>query len=347
MRFPPTLALLPVAGLILATGPAPKPTDDTLPQPLVAAMEPGFAHDPAARLILKPYADATGTPQSTPPFDGTLAGLTSLSGPQKPDLALVSGPVLAEGCAKQVFAKLDWSILPRGQYQTFAAADCGAGAYLSAILLAWDEAKLHATPGWADFWDVAKYPGRRALPKTARLTLEIALMADGVAPADVYRTLRSNDGVERAFRKLDQLKPYVEWWDQPAEPGQYLTAGKALLTAAPVALLPARGKLHPGLQWSGCLIETESWAILHDTPHARDALIALAIAGDPARQADFAKTTGFAPATRAGYVLLPLAARAQDAAAPERLQGCLPVDEGFWLENGGKLASRFTAWVNK
>jgi hypothetical protein len=126
-----------------------------------------------------------------------------------------------------------------------------------------------------------------------------------------------------------------------------LSAGKALLTAAPVALLPLHGKMHPGLQWGGCLIETYSWAILHDSPHARDALLALAIAGDPARQAEFAKATGFGPATRAGFYLLPLAARVLDAASPERLQGCLPVDEGFWLENGEKLERRFGAWVNK
>ena len=46
-------------------------------------------------------------------------------------------------------------------------------------------------PSWADFWDVAKYPGKRGLRKGVRGNLEIALMADGVAPGDVYKTLGS------------------------------------------------------------------------------------------------------------------------------------------------------------
>jgi putative spermidine/putrescine transport system substrate-binding protein len=347
MRLPLKLALAPLAGLILAIGPTPKAADNTLPQPLTAALEPGPAHDAAAKLLLKPYADATATAQNLPPFDGTLEGLASLTGPQKPDIALVGGQVLAAGCARQVFSKLDWSVLPRGRFLGFAATDCGAGAYVSATILAWDQDKLHATPGWGDFWDVAKYPGRRALPKTARLTLEIALMADGVSPGDVYRTLRSSDGIDRAFRKLDQLKPYVEWWDQPGQPAQYLAAGKALLTAAPAALLPGHGRLHPGLQWSGCLIETRSWAILHDAAHAGGALTAIAIASDPARQAEFAEATGYGPAIRAGYALLPETARAQNAAAPDRLQGCVTVDEAFWQDNAEKLEARFAAWLNK
>ena len=45
------------------------------------------------------------------------------------------------------------------------------------------------TPGWADFWDVAKYPGKRGLHSGVRGNLEFALFADGVAPGDVYKVL--------------------------------------------------------------------------------------------------------------------------------------------------------------
>ena len=39
---------------------------------------------------------------------------------------------------------------------------------------------------WADFWDVKKFPGRRALYKNPNGPIEIALMADGVEPAKLY-----------------------------------------------------------------------------------------------------------------------------------------------------------------
>ena len=74
------------------------------------------------------------------------------------------------------------------------------------------QGQIPGHPGWADFWDVAKYPGKRGLRRSAETNLEFALLADGVAPGDVYKTLRTSEGVDRAFRKLDQLKPYIVWW---------------------------------------------------------------------------------------------------------------------------------------
>jgi putative spermidine/putrescine transport system substrate-binding protein len=172
-------------------------------------------------------------------------------------------------------------------------------------------------------------------------------MADGVAPGDVYRTLRSADGVDRAFRKLDQLKPYVEWWDQPGQPGQFLLSGKVLMTTAPSSMLPSGGKVHLGMQWGGCLDEVTSWAVPAKAAHVRGAMAVIGIASDAARQAEFAKATGLGPATRPGFALLQESARGTNPSLPAHLQGCVPVDESFWLDNGDKLDARFAAWLAK
>lgn len=57
---------------------------------------------------------------------------------------------------------------------------------------------------FAGFFDVEQFPGRRCMRSLAQETLEMALVADGVAPADLYPL-----DVERAFAKLDQIKPHV------------------------------------------------------------------------------------------------------------------------------------------
>ena len=348
MRFPTKLALLPVALLTMGVGPAtqkaPAP-DDAGPQPLSVVLRPGPSHDAIIKFLLKPYADATGTDLGTPAWDGSADGLKQIAADKKADLALVDGPTLAAGCHAQIFDKPDWNSFGRDRFYPPAVSDCGVGAAIAATVLAWDSQKLQATPSWSDFWDVAKHPGRRGLQKTARKTLEIALLADGVSPGDIYRTLRNADGVDRAFRKLDQLKPYIEWWDQPSQPAQFLTSGKVLLTSAPSAPLPAGPKIHIGLQWSGCLDEVIAWAILHDAAHPRAALAAIGIATDPAREASFARATGLGPSTRAGSALLAADSRAQNPSA--NLQNSLEIDEGFWLENGEKLEARFAAWVAK
>jgi putative spermidine/putrescine transport system substrate-binding protein len=252
------------------------------------------------------------------------------------DLILLDATVLAELCRTREVSKLDWSTLDRDRDAPGSASDCGAGAYLAETGIAWDRARFPGTPGWTDLWDIASHPGRRGLQSRARGTLEIALLADGVGPGDIYRTLRTPDGLDRAFRKLDQLRPYIVWWDQPAQAADLLASGKALLTSAPIDTMVSAAASHPGLGYSaaGSLASWFSWAIPQAAPHPAAARVALVIAADPARQADLARTTGLAPANTLALDLLPPQAKPS-----------LIIDDGFWAENGTKIQARFAAWL--
>ncbi len=318
------------------------PSDEAAPQPVSVAVAPGPAHDAVLATLLRPYADATATALGTPAWDGSPDALRKLLAGHGADLLLLDGTLLAQLCRTPLLEKLDWTALaaaglPRDRFAAGASSDCGLGAYVSATVLAWDRQKLVGWPGWPDFWDVAKHPGRRALHRGARGNLEVALMADGVAMADVYRTLRSADGVDRAFRKLDQLKPYVLWWDKPDQPAQLLATAKVLLTTAPADSLPDGPGSHTGVQWAGSLQEVTSWARPADASHKSGALAALVIALDPARDAIFSRATRLAPGTKAAAAMLPAGDQ----------QGALAIDEGFWADNGDKLEARFAGWVGK
>jgi putative spermidine/putrescine transport system substrate-binding protein len=83
---------------------------------------------------------------------------------------------------------------------------------------------------WADFFDVAKFPGKRSVYDRPQTVLEAATLASGVAPADVYKVLSTKDGLDRAYAKLAALKPHVvNWWRSGAQPVQTLGAGDAVL----------------------------------------------------------------------------------------------------------------------
>ncbi len=331
-----------LAFFLLAAAP-----DNTLPEPITAALPPGPAQDAVSHLLLKPYAEATATELGAPAWDGSADALRKLQAAHAADLVLLDGATLASLCKAQVLDRLDWTALGRDRFVANAATDCGAGAYTTATVLAWDRDKLAGTPGWMDFWDIAKHPGRRGLHKGARGNLELALLADGVSAGDVYRTLRSKDGVDRAFRKLDQLKPYILWWDRPEQPAQLLAQAKVLLTTASSASLPAGAKSHVGTQWDGSLTEIVFWARPAGAPHDRGAAAALIVATDPARLASLARATGLGPATKAAAALLPADVRAQNPSLPANQQGALAIDDGFWAENADKLEARFTEWAGK
>lgn len=340
MRPLALLALLTMAAAPVPKPAAVKPPPAVVPQgkpPLLAAIPPDAPGEKLRRLLLKPYATATGTelaPLSWTGADGLKALLTAHGA----DLLLLDAATLADLCRTQAVTKLDWSALDRARAAPGSASDCGAGAYLAQIALAWDRARFAGTPNWADLWDIARHPGRRGLQSRARGTLEIALLADGVSAGDIYRTLRTPEGLDRAFRKLDQLKPYIVWWDQPAQAADLLASGKALLTSAPIDTMQTAAAAHPALAVSaaGSLASWVSWAVPQGAPHPAAARLALVIAADPARQAEFARATGLGPASSLALDLLP----AQGTPS-------LVIDDGFWAENGARIDLRFSAWVGK
>ena len=299
----------------------------------------------------KPFTDATGLPIGVVDWTGGLGTLRAriASGSSDWDVVLVSDSELLPGCDEGLFEKLNWpAIGGKDHYLPQGVSDCGVGAAVSSIVLAWDRDKFPATPSWADFWDVARYPGKRGLRKTARSNLEIALLADGVATGDVYRVLRTDDGVDRAFRKLDQIKPYLNWWSPEAQATQYLGSGEVLLSSADSVSVIMANRLQKrrfGVQWAGSLYTVHSWAVMKGSPNAADALKLLAFAGDPARQAIFSTDIPYGPLAKGATDQLAPDALAVSPMAPANLQGALQVDEQFWRENGDKLNQRFDAWL--
>src|SRR5690606_31567185 len=81
---------------------------------------------------------------------------------------------------------------------------------------------------WKDFWDVKKFPGPRTMQNTPIENLEFALLADGVAPDKLYPL-----DVDRAFKKMDEIKPHIAaWWTCGAQSAQLLIDQEAVIGTA-------------------------------------------------------------------------------------------------------------------
>ena len=79
---------------------------------------------------------------------------------------------------------------------------------------------------WVDFWDVKKFPGPRSMWNSPVDNLEIALLADGVRPENLYPL-----DVDRAFKKLTEIKPHVAiWWTSGAQHAQILVDKEVVLS---------------------------------------------------------------------------------------------------------------------
>lgn len=103
------------------------------------------------------------------------------------------------------------------------------GVYSTVMGYRTDAFKEGARPQtWADFWNVEKFPGPRTMQNAPQDNLEFALIADGV-PMDKLYPL----DIERAFKKLDQIKKHVAvWWTTGAQSAQVLIDKEAVLGTA-------------------------------------------------------------------------------------------------------------------
>lgn len=301
--------------------------------------------------VIRPFAEAAGIAVDIQPWEGGTAALrTRIEAQPGWDVASVTGAELLAGCEAGLLEKLDWAALGgRDRLLPGGASDCGLGLALRALVLAWDRDKLPAgaAPGWAEFGDVVKFPGRRGLRKQPRGTLEVALMADGVPAAEVYRQLRTDAGIDRAFRKLEQLRPYVVWWQDEVEAARLLASGEVLMSTAPSAGI-AEAIRQDGraftVQWTGAVTSIAALAIVRGAPNQANAVRLLAHAADPRVQATLA-AAALGPLARGALDGMTPEAQALLATSPAALAAALPADEAFWRDNLAKLAQRFDAWL--
>jgi len=304
-----------------------------------------------ADAYVRPFTAATEIQVHQDTWDGNMETLRARPPESGADIVEVDADQLAAGCADGSFEKLDWSAIGgRDHYQSMAVSDCGIGAMVHNTVLAWDHDKFQATPTWADFWDVAKFPGKRGLGKTVRDALEFALLADGVAPGDVYKTLANGDGVDRAFRKLDQLKPYIVWWHTPAEAAKILGSGDVLMTTTPsnvIVMANQTDKRNFGIQFAASLYEPRLWAVMKGAPNLREAQQFLYVTGAPALEARLFRASGDVGLAKGVNDWLTPEQQAMSPTFQANASVALRIDNGFWHDNLAKLRTRFDAWLTQ
>ncbi|PWV58827.1 ABC transporter substrate-binding protein [Plasticicumulans acidivorans] len=265
------------------------------------------------------------------------------------DVVEVEGPELLRGCSEGLFERLDWSKLgDETQFIKGAVSECGAGIFVWSTALAYNAEKLAKAPAsWADFWNVKDFPGKRGLRKGAKYTLEFALLADGVKPADVYKVLGTKEGVARAFAKLDELKPYIQWWEAGAQPPQWLAAGDVVMSSAYNGRIASAQKEGKKLEvvWAGSLYDLDHWAIVKGSKNKATAMKFIELSNKPEYQKVFAEQIPYGPTNKNANSLLDPKIAAGLPTAPQNLEGALAVDTEFWTDHGEELEERFNAWA--
>lgn len=311
----------------------------------------GTSKDVQTEAFYKPFAKASGDRVIAGEYNGEMGKIKAMvdTGSVSWDVVQVEGPELLRGCEDGLFEQLDQSRLGKAaDYVPGTLSDCGAGLLVWSMAMAYDAKRLPNGPtGWADFWDTQKFPGKRSLRKGAKYTLEIALLADGVPKQDIYTVLATPEGVDRAFRKLDQIKSSIQWWESGAQPMQFLASGDVVMsTAYNGRVFAAQEEGAPmKVVWNNSLYAIDSWAIPKGSPNKQAAEDFIAFSLKPEQQKIHTVKLGYGSTNLNTTALLDPKLVERLNTAPDNLAQAVPVDFAFWVDHGEDLEQRFNAWA--
>lgn len=314
----------------------------------------GANKDAQVKAFYEPYKKASGSKLITSEYNGEMAKIKAMVKAKNVDwdVVEVETPELIRGCEEGLFEKLDWNKI--GNKQDFlpaAVSNCGIGFFVWSTALAYNSDKLKTAPtSWKDFWDLKKFPGKRGLRKGAKYTLEFALLADGVKVSDVYKVLGTKAGVDRAFKKLDQIKSSIQWWEAGAQPPQFLASGDVVMSSAyngRIASAQKDGKKNLKIVWTGSIYDVDSWAIVKGSKNKDAAQKFIAFTSKPENQKNYSQHIAYGPTNSKAIPLLNAKVAAQLPTAPANLKDALAINVHFWVDNGEELEQRFNAWAAK
>ncbi len=337
----------------------------TRPPERLTVVSWGDAYGRAQTIALfHPFTDKTGVDVNIANYGGGLKEITAQvrSGAVEWDVVDLELEDAATACREGLLERLDGIELPPGRNGARAIRDFVPGAlgpcwvgsvvYSQVIAFSNDRFQNDRPQRAADFFDLARFPGPRALRDNGpKFNLELALIADGVQPWQVYGVLGTQRGQDRAFAKLDTIKSSIQWWKRTTEPTELLGQNKVAMTTvlnARVFSIDVAPKL--GTIWDGQLYQLDVFGIPKGTPRLERALEFIRFATGSEPLAEEARLLPYGPARQSSIALVGrnpennAEMRPHLPTSPRNFGRALAVDPDWWATRGAALEARWAEW---
>lgn len=291
----------------------------------------------------KPFAAANPgitIRQDSPESDAKLKAMVEAGNPTW-DLVLVADNFGHESDAEWL-EPIDYSVIDRNQFLEGYAGKYRVGSDVEATVLAYRKDKVgNVTPkGFADFFDLARIPGKRTAWKfVSGGILETALIADGVSPDKLYPI-----DVKRALKKLDTIKKDLIWWDTGAQSEQLMTSGEATLGLLWVGrALDGSQPVPLSVDWTQWTTQSGLWVVPKGTPNKDLAMKAIAFFTQPAQQIAFTKLLPYGPTNK--NAVDKVDSRFKGQLPTDHLSNRIVVDYAWWAKNSDAVDPIFQEWL--
>ncbi|WP_223569642.1 ABC transporter substrate-binding protein [Pseudomonas sp. BF-R-26] len=315
------------------------------------------------KAAIKPFSEKTGVKTTLEDYSGGIAQLKAQVDTKNVtwDVVDMELPDAVRACNAGLFERINPSKdLEAGtggapvdvDFISGAVTDCAVANIIWSTAVAYN---VNAFKGeqpatLKDFFDLNKFPGKRGLRKAPQGTLEWALLADGVPRNEVYSTLETEAGIERAFAKLDSIKSQVIWWEAGAQPPQLLADGQVVMTSAwngRIWTAQTQEKQPFKIIWDGQLYDMDVWAVPAGSKNKARAMEFLKFATSTPVLAEQSKYIAYGPTRKSSQALVSEEMKPHLPTSSENFKTALQMNAEWWGDHADELNERFNAWLTK
>jgi putative spermidine/putrescine transport system substrate-binding protein len=258
------------------------------------------------------------------------------------DVVDVEADFAYRAAAQGLLEPLDFSVIDKTHIDSRFVSQYGVGSFYFSFVLAYGQSLLSAKPqNWNALFDTKTYPGKRALYKwPSPGVLELALLADGVKPSQLYPL-----DLNRAFKKLDTIKKDIVWWGSGAQSQQLLASGEASIGQFWNGRIYALQKdgVPVGVSWKQNLVMADFLVIPKGTKHKDAAMKFLKYSTSAKGQADFSTLSAYAPINTQSTQLISKLLLSYLPTSYSKDQ--VSLNYQYWAKHGPEIAKRWNEWL--
>lgn len=296
---------------------------------------------------LAPFAKATGITVKQSDQADNLAKLTAMVQASRGEWDVFNTITTTFGYAKKkgLLQEIDYSVVSdQGYFQPELISPYGVPQYSYGVCVFWNKEKFkEPMQNWADVWDVEKFPGKRAFESTGDYVFEEALMADGVAPEDVYPL-----DIPRAIRKLEEIREHATFQDintiqNLAAQGEVVSGS---LQLSRVQELIADG-VPLDYTFNNSISDHVWWVVPKHAPNPEAAMKLIAYCQTPEGQLRVFEETRFTPTLTAALDKMDPEALRTSPGTPETTKTSLSLDTEYYAEHHEEMVEAMGKFLRK
>jgi len=317
----------------------------------------GSYQDATRDVFMKPFEKATGVKVLEDSWNGETGKIKAMvqAGNAHWDVVFANFSDAIVGCEQGFLEPIDPSIIASiKDFVPGTVHKCGVPLNVWGLVTGYNEGKVPLSWGdrrpktLEDFFDLSKFPGPRGVRRNPGMTIEMALMADGVPAEKVYEVLSTPSGIDRALRKLDTIRGSTVFWTTNAQPGQLLADGEVAMSMIHNGRVYAANKEGKKIVpiWDRQIVGTETLIVVKNK-NTRESMAFVKYVLAPELMGEFTKYYPYGPSRTSGAAYVNKDIVAYLPTREDRMKNSLRRDDEWWEDNRDKVLQKWDAWLAK